>query len=56
MYSQNLFSEKKTTTKKQEAHEPQLAHLSETAIADNQMACNIFPILSNIETHDKAMA
>ena len=35
---------------KQEAHRPQLAHLSETATADMQMACNIFPILSNIET------
>ena len=31
--------------KKQEAHGPQLAHLSETATADMQMACNIFPIL-----------
>ena len=40
---------------KQEAHGPQLAHLSETATADMQMACNIFPILSNIETYDKAM-
>ena len=32
-------------TIKQEAHGPQLAHLSETATADMQMACNIFPIL-----------
>ena len=32
------------------------AHMSETATADMQMACNIFPILSNIETYDKAMA
>ena len=31
---------------KQEAHRPQLAHLSETATADMQMLCNIFPILS----------
>ena len=30
---------------KQEAHGPQLAHLSETAPADIQMACNIFLIL-----------
>ena len=30
---------------KQEANGPQLAHLSETATADMQMACNIFPIL-----------
>ena len=30
---------------KQEAHGPQLAHLSETPTADMQMACNIFPIL-----------
>ena len=40
----------------QEAHGPQLAHLSETATADMQMACNIFPVLSNIETYHKAMA
>ena len=40
----------------QEAQGPQLAHLSETATVDMQMACNIFPILSNIETYDKAMA
>ena len=33
----------------QEAHGPQLAHLSETATADMQMACNIFPILSKLE-------
>ena len=39
----------------QEAHRPQLAHLSETATADMQMACNLFPILSHIETYDKAM-
>ena len=32
-------------TLKQEAHGPKLAHLSETATADMQMACNIFPIL-----------
>ena len=32
------------TNKKQEAHGPQLAHLIETATADMQMACNIFPI------------
>ena len=31
--------------KEQEAHGPQLAHLSETATADMQMACNIFQIL-----------
>ena len=36
---------KKKQKKKQEAHGPQLAHLSETATADMQMACNIFPIL-----------
>ena len=41
---------------KQEAHGPKLTHLSETATADMQMACNIFLILSNIETYDKAMA
>ena len=31
-------------TLKQEAHRPQLAHLSETATADMQRACNSFPI------------
>ena len=31
---------------KQEAHGPRLAHLSDTATADMQMLCNIFPILS----------
>ena len=41
---------------KQEAHRPQLAHLSEASTADMQTACNIFPILSNIKTYDKAMA
>ena len=35
----------KKNNKKQEAHGPQLAHLSETATADMQMTCNIFPIL-----------
>ena len=49
---------KRTTRQRliQEAHGLQLAHLSETVTADMQMACNIFPILSNIETYDKAMA
>ena len=37
---------KKKTTKKQEAHGPWLANLSEIATADMQMLCNIFPILS----------
>ena len=32
---------------KQEAHGPQVAHLSDTATADMQMLCNIFPILSS---------
>ena len=50
------FMSHHTNKWKQEAHRPQLAHLSETATADMQMACNIFPILSNIETYDKAMA
>ena len=31
--------------KKKEVHGPQLAEMSETATADMQMACNIFPIL-----------
>ena len=33
--------------KKQEAHGPQVAHLSDIATADMQMLCNIFPILSS---------
>ena len=37
--------ERGSKKKQQEAHGPQLAHLSETATADMQMACNIFPIL-----------
>ena len=32
---------------KQEAHRPRFAHLSDTATADMQMLCNIFPILSS---------
>ena len=32
---------------KQEAHGPQVAHLSDTATADMQMLSNIFPILSS---------
>ena len=34
-------------TKKQEAHGPRFAHLSDIATADMQMLCNIFPILSS---------
>ena len=41
-YPQSMFLSRYM---KQEAHGPQLAHLSETATADMQMACNIFPIL-----------
>ena len=33
--------------KKQEAHGPRFAHLSDIATADMQMLCNIFPILSS---------
>ena len=33
--------------KKQEAHGPRFAHLSDITIADMQMLCNIFPILSS---------
>ena len=40
------FGEKKTK-KKQEAHGPRVAHLSDIATADMQMLCNIFPILSS---------
>ena len=32
---------------RQEAHGPQVAHLSDIATADMQMLCNIFPILSS---------
>ena len=32
--------------RKQEAHRPRFAHLSDIATADMQMLCNIFPILS----------
>ena len=32
---------------KQEAHGPQVAHLSDIATANMQMLCNIFPILSS---------
>ena len=49
MKCQALFSLKKNgkkRKKKQDAHGPQLAHLSDTATADMQMLCNIFPILS----------
>ena len=31
----------------QEAHGPRVAHLSDIAIADMQMLCNIFPVLSS---------
>ena len=31
----------------QEVHGPRVAHLSDIAIADMQMLCNIFPILSS---------
>ena len=48
----NLISTIKTIsgakiTKKQEAHGPRFAHLSDIATADMQMLCNIFPILSS---------
>ena len=33
--------------RKQEAHGPRVAHLSDIATADMQMLCNIFPILSS---------
>ena len=33
--------------KKQEAHGPRLAHLSDIATADMQMLCNIVPVLSS---------
>ena len=43
-----LFSLKnKKKKKKQEAHGPRFAHLSDIATADTQMLCNIFPILSS---------
>ena len=42
MKCQILFSRKK-----QEAHGPRVAHVSDTATADMQMLCNIFPVLSS---------
>ena len=33
--------------KKQEAHGPRVAHLSDIATADMQMLCNIFSIMSS---------
>ena len=36
----------KKRKKKQEAHGPRFAHLSDIATADMQVLCNIFPILS----------
>ena len=33
--------------KKQEAHRPRVAHLSDIATSDMQMLCKIFPILSS---------
>ena len=38
---------KKNSVVKQEAHGPRVAHLSDTATANMQMLCNIFPILSS---------
>ena len=43
----NNCSTLKKTPKKQEAHGPRAAHLSDIAMADMQMLCNIFPILSS---------
>ena len=37
----------KSLIKKQGAHGPRFAHLSDIATADMQMLCNIFPILSS---------
>ena len=62
MKCQSLFSEIKIYYKKyrqfsvyikgvsllkQEAHGPRVAHLSDIAIADMQMLCNIYPVLSS---------
>ena len=49
LYPKHCYNElcyKEVEVYKQEAHGPWLAHLSETATADIQMLCNIFPILS----------
>ena len=40
-------SQKRIDYIEQETHRPRLAHLSDTATADMQMLCNIFPILSS---------
>ena len=42
----HYFTVKTPKEKKQEAHGPQVAHLSDITAADMQMLCNIFPILS----------
>ena len=42
-----LWFRRVNTRKKQEAHRPRFAHLSDIATADMQMLCNIFPILSS---------
>ena len=36
-------------TIEQEAHGPQVAHLSDIATADMQMLCNIFPVIATNE-------
>ena len=43
----NFFQGDSLLKKKQEAHGPRVAHLSDIATADMQMLCNIFPILSS---------
>ena len=47
MAHQYFNYESKDTEKKQEAHGPRVAHLSDIATAEMQMLCNIFPILSS---------
>ena len=47
--TQEILTEnsQKKKKKNQEAHGPRVAHLSDTATADMQMLCDIFPILSS---------
>ena len=45
--TEKLADRRKEERKKQEAHGPRVAHLSDIATADMQMLCNIFPVLSS---------
>ena len=42
-----IWPVREKTVPKQEAHGPRVAHLSDIAMADMQILCNIFPVLSS---------